>query len=103
LKLRSARQRTQGIQLKKFLIFEARLKIVLLTIQGIGNLQLRLRFQIAVRILLEELLIVLAGLPLTFLTERLVAQPEVVFRCLRFFFLGTATEIQPTQAKEHKA
>src|SRR4030095_9183976 len=55
------------------------------------------------RILLQELLIILAGLPLPFLTERLVAKPEVVFRRLRFFFLGTATETQPTHAQEQKA
>jgi hypothetical protein len=100
--LSPARQRAQGIQLKKFLVFEARFKIVLFAIQGIGNFKLRLRFQIAVRILLEELLIVLAGLPLTFLTERLVAKSEVVFRCLRFFLRGAATETQSTHAEEQQ-
>jgi hypothetical protein len=90
--LSPAGEGAQGIQLKKLLILEASLKIILLAIQGIGNLKLRLRFQLAVWVLLEKLLIVLAGLPLTLLAERLVAQTEIVFWRLRLFLLGTTAE-----------
>jgi len=95
-----ARERVQGIQLKKFLILEACLEVALLAIQGVSNLKLRLRFQVAVRILFQELLIVLACLPLALLAERLVTKSEVVFRCLRFFLLGTAAQTEPAHAEE---
>jgi hypothetical protein len=69
-------------------------EIVILAIQCVGDLKLRLGFQVAIRILFEELCIVFAGLRVTFLTELLVAKPEIVFRSLGFFLCRTATKAQ---------
>jgi len=87
----------QRIQFKKFPIFKVGLKIVILAIQRVGDLKLRLGFQVAIRILFDELRIIFACLRVTFLTELLVTKPKIVFRSLGFFLCRTATKAQYTR------
>jgi hypothetical protein len=89
----------QRIQLKKFPILKVRFEIIILAVQRVGDLKLRLGFEVAIRILFEELCIIFACLCVTFLTELLVAKPEIVFRSLGFFLCRTATKAKATHAE----
>ena len=100
LKLRPAREGVQRIEFKKLLIFKTRFEIVALAIQCFGNLKLRLRFQVAVGILFEELLIVFARLRLVLTAEFLLTQAEVVFRGLGFFLLPSTTTAEQSTGDE---